>query len=113
MKITPAQVTLNALRDGAVMTELAQAIHDGMEAVDGFRKPAEINLRITIRPIGTQGVSDAFELIGDITTKLPKQQSPSTLFFIDADGNPSRKQDRQQEFAGLSVATAIKPTAAA
>ena len=113
MKITPAQVTLNALRDGQVMNEMAQAIQHAMDNVNEFRKPAEINLCITIRPLGTEGVSDAVEIIGDVQEKLFKPKPPSTLFFRDADGAPSRQRDRQPEIPGLSIAGAVKPSSAA
>jgi len=102
--IRPAQATLNELRDGTVMNELAVAIHDAMAAVGEHNKAATVNLSITIRPLGTKGVSGAFEMLADVSTKLPKAEPPSTLFFKDADGNPSRQQDRQRDLPGLSIA---------
>jgi len=103
INIKPAQATLNSLRDGQVMNELAQSIHDATAAVQQFGKAAEVCLTIKLRPLGSKGVSDAIEAVADVSTKLPKQEPPSTLFFIDRDGNPSRTQDRQQDLPGVTV----------
>lgn len=104
MKIKPAQATLNELRDGQVMNELAQALHDALGAVKEHRKGAEVSLTISIKPLGNKGVSDAYEVIAEVTSKLPKAPPPSTLFFEDSDSNLSRRQERQSEIPGLSVA---------
>lgn len=111
MKITPAQVTLNALRDGQVMNELAQHIHDAVVAVEEHHKGASVTLTMEFKPLGTKGVSDAFEIIGEVTSKLPKPPTPSTLFFSDEDGNPSRTRRNQEELPGVTLA--IRPSAAA
>jgi hypothetical protein len=111
MKIKSAQATLNELRDGQVMIDLAQAIHDAMGAAQQHRKEAKATLTISFRPMGTSGVSDAFEVIAEVDTKLPKQSPPSTLMFCDIDGNPTRTQDRQAEMP-FTVAGANKTTAA-
>jgi hypothetical protein len=95
--IRPAQATLNELRDGQVMVELAQGIHDAIGAAQYHRKEAKVVLTITFAPMGTQGVSNAVEVIGCVDTKLPKIAPPSTLMFLDLEGNPSRQQDRQTE----------------
>ena len=112
MKIKPAQATLNELRDGQVMNELAQAIHDAMGAAHHFHKAASVNLSITFKPMGTEGVSDAFEVVAVVDTKLPKANPPSTLMFKDEEGNPSRQQTRQAEMP-FSVAGVVKPSNAA
>ena len=110
MKIKSAQATLNELRDGHVLNELAQSIHNAMKAVATFRKPAEITLSITIKPLGNEGVSDAVEFIAEVTEKLPKAKPPSTLFFVDGDGNPSKQRDKQPDLSGLNVvATTANP----
>lgn len=103
MKVKSAQATLIELRDGQVLNELAQSIHNAMQAVETFRKPAEVTLSITIKPLGTEGVSDAVEFIAEVTEKLPKAKPPSTLFFVDGDGNPSKQREKQPDLSGLNV----------
>ena len=95
--IRPAQATLNELRDGQVMIELAASIHEAINAAQHHRKESQVVLTITFAPMGTQGVSNALEVIGVVDTKLPKLAPPSTLMFLDVEGNPSRQQDRQTE----------------
>jgi 5,10-methenyltetrahydromethanopterin hydrogenase len=112
LKIKPAQATLNELRDGEVMNELAQAIHDATGAAQHFRKPATVTLSITFKPMGTEGVSDAFAVIAEVDTKLPKAQPPITLMFIDEDGNTSRQQTRQSEIAFSVAPNVVKPSIA-
>jgi hypothetical protein len=104
MKIIPAETTLKTLRDGQVMAEMAQAIHEAMAAVDHLRKPATINLCLTIKPFGTDGVSDAVGIVAKVTKKLPQAEQPCTLFFADADGNPTRQREKQPDIPGLSIA---------
>lgn len=103
--IRPALDTLRELRAGEVMDELAVHIHRALAAVSEHGKPAEIALTIKVKPLGTKGVSDAVEFVAEVSSKLPRAEPPSTLFFVDASGNPSRRQDRQSDLPGLSIAT--------
>lgn len=106
-KILPAQVTLNALRDGHVMNELAQAIHEATCAVRDMGKSAEVHLSITFQPIKgvEQGLREApISLISEVSIKLPKPPQPTTLFYVDVEGNPTRNPAQRQPELGLSVA---------
>lgn len=109
--IIPAIVTLNALRDGHVMNELTDALHEATMAVEAHGKPATVTLTITIKQIGTQGVSDAMEVIGEVGSKLPKPALPTTLFFVNGDGNLSRTREKQEQLPG--IAGVVRSSAAA
>lgn len=110
MKIKSAQATLNALEKGQVMNDMAKSIHDAMAAVKEHMKPATITLTLTIRPLGTKGVSDAVEFIGEVSEKLPKPAPPGTLFFFDDDGNPSQQRSTEKEpELGLKIAPSAPP----
>lgn len=116
MNIRPAVATLNDLQGGHLMNRLGEAIHEAMGAVQEHSKPATITLTIEVKPYGERGVSDAVTFHADVSTKLPKQQPPATLFFRDADGNPSRRRTDQEDLPGLgtvSASGAVKPSAAA
>ena len=102
--IRPAQATLNELRGGQVMVELAAAIHDAMGACLLHNKKSEVSLTITFKPLGNPGTMDAVDVTAEVETVVPKPKPPSTIFFKDANGNPSRTQDRQGEIPGLSIA---------
>ncbi len=108
MQIKPAQVTLNALRDGQVMNELAAAIHEATCAVRDHNKPAEITLVVRLKPlkgVSTHLMEAPIVAEAEITTKLPKPELPTTLFYIDGDGNPTQQAPERQQGLGLSVAS--------
>lgn len=107
MQIKPAQITLNALRDGQIMNELAAAIHEATCAVRDHNKPAEITLTIRLKPL--KGVSAGLKespiaAEAEVSTKLPKPDLPTTLFYIDGEGNPTQSAPGRQSGLGLTVA---------
>lgn len=106
-QIKPAQITLNALREGQVMNELAQAIHDATCAVRDMGKAADVTLSISFQPIKgvAQGLADSpIGVVAEVNTKLPKPALPSTLFYIDESGNPTRQPNHPQPDLNLSIA---------
>lgn len=107
-KITPAQVTLNALRDGQVMNELAQAIHDATNAMLHHQKQATVTLTLTFDPmkgVVSAGLREAPLIVrAKVTTKLPEAEAPTTLFYADEDGNPTQQAPQRQAGLGLTVA---------
>jgi len=95
--IRPALETLSELDAGNFMDKLAVAIHDATSAVTVLGKKATITVSIEIAPMTKQArVEPVITMEAEITTKLPKPDAPLALFFIDADGNPTTKQQRQQ-----------------
>lgn len=112
MRIRPAIGTLNELRDGRALEEVSQQIHDAIEAVRAHGKAATVTLEIKIEPMkGGQEklVEPPLIFTAEVTSKLPKAQPEATLFFTDADGNPTRVQTRQRGL-DLSVASIDKAT---
>lgn len=107
MQIAPAQTTLNALGDGHVMAELAQAIYDAVGAVNAHNKAATVTLTVTIAPMKRDSKLREMPLLfsGEISSKLPRQDAEQTLFYIDEEGNPTRTQTRQPDLP-LSISPA-------
>lgn len=108
-QIKPAQATLNALRDGQIMNELAQAIHDATCAMTDHNKPATVTLTMTFEPMKgvTAGLRETPLIVrAEVTTKLPKPEAPTTLFYKDEDGNPTQQAPARQPALGLTVAPA-------
>jgi hypothetical protein len=103
--IAPAITTLQALRDGKTLDQLALALHDGINAVEAFRKPAKITLEITIAPFGTKGVSGMVTMTAEVSAKLPKPDPEETPFYVDMNGNPTTHQERTRQM-GLNIAAA-------
>ena len=98
MNIKPAQITLNALNDGHTMNELAQHIHDVTAAVRAHGKPGEVKLTIKIAPVSGVAhglVESPIVMVAEVASKLPKDL-PSTLFYVDEDGNPTRNAPERQ-----------------
>lgn len=93
--IRPALETLSELDEGRFMDKLAVKIHDAVSAVTAFGKPATIKVEITIDTLKKNIVEPVITMEADISSKLPKPESPKALFFVDSDGNPTTKQQRQ------------------
>lgn len=107
MKIKPAQATLNALRDGQIMNELAQAFYDASQAVRHKGKPAVVRLEITFEPL--KHISRMLEdqpqnVTARVITKLPQQELEGTILFATDEG-PSRETapSRQTSLPGVSL----------
>ncbi len=112
MHIRPAIGTLNELRDGRALEEVAEQIHAAIEAVRAHGKPATVSLDITIAPMRVNQeklVEPPLIFTAEVTSKLPKAQPEATIFFTDADGNPTRTQARQRGL-DLSVASINQET---
>lgn len=101
--IRPALETLSELDEGRFMDKLAVRIHEAVNAVTTFGRPAKVTVTIDIDTLKKNIVEPVITMEAEITTKLPKPESPKALFFVDADGNPTTKQQRQRDL-GLSVA---------
>lgn len=106
-RIIPAQVTLNSLRDGQVMNELAQAIHDATKGVRDLNQAAKVTLTLDLMPIKgiDQGLREPpINVVAEVIVKLPKPPLPSTLFYVDENGNPTRTPTARQPDLGLTIA---------
>lgn len=102
--IRPALDTLRELDERRFMDKLALAIHDATSAVQHLGKPAKITVTLDFAPLSKQKfVEPVITVDADITSKLPKPEGNKALFFIDEDGNPTTKQQRQRDLS-LSIA---------
>lgn len=111
--IRPALDTLRELDDGRFLDKLAVQIHDAVSAVTVLGKAAKVSIAIDIAPLTKQGLSEpVITMETEITTKLPKPDAPKALFFVDGDGNPTTKQQRQRDL-GFTVAGSEQQGAAA
>lgn len=105
--IKPAQATLNALREGQVMNELAQAYFEATQAVKEHGKAATVTLTVTFKPLKdvARGLVDPpIVAVADVETKLPKQEPPSTLFYASDEG-PTQQPPERQTGLNLTVAS--------
>jgi hypothetical protein len=110
MNIRPAQATLNEIRGGDMLNELASAIHDAVAAVQEHGKAAVVSLKITIDiPKNMKNLADPYLVVtGEVDVKLPKPDSAQTLFKIDDGGNLTQNLSRAQNDLPLSIAVQPK-----
>lgn len=92
-----AQTILAELRGGQVLNQLTDAIHAASIASHELHKPATVTLRITIKPEGTKGVSDAFAVLAEVDAKLPEPEPPANLFYFDEDEGLADRRKKQAD----------------
>lgn len=110
--IRPALDTLRELDEGRFLDKLAVAIHDAVSASTVLNKPSKVVVTLEIDMLSKPGmVEPVITMESDVTTKLPKPDAPKALFFVDNDGNPTTKQQRQGDL-GLKIAGAADSSSA-
>lgn len=105
-QIRSAQSTLNALRDGQIMNELAAAFRDAALAVKHHNKSAKIILEIIVAPVkGMSGnlIDHPIVMLAEVTTKLPKDDPESSIFFVDEEGPSRHMTARQTSIPGIGI----------
>ena len=96
--VKPFAVWLHEQADGITEAEWADALHQTIEAAATFHKPAIMTVQIKLTPVASGG---AVEVVADVKLKLPTAPVESSLFYVDKDGNLSRRDPRQQSFETL------------
>lgn len=105
--IRSAMQILPEIRDGRAVEELlSEHIHDAIAAVREHGKPAKVMLEITIAPLrkGAENLVEApFVFVAETTSKLPKPDPEATAFFIDAEGNATRRLGLIEKSLGTTL----------
>lgn len=102
-KEEPAVIAMIAgLEKGATAAELEAAVREAVTASMLTKKPAAITLTIRI----AAGDDDSVRVTPDIGKKLPKLPRKSQTFFVGEDGELSRSNRNQDEFAETKRAEA-------
>lgn len=91
-------------RKGALLTDLSRALQEATQSVREHKKQAVITLKITIAP--ANGDASVVQVCDDITVKVPKKESQSTIFYPTDENTLSRKDPNQQEMELVAVPTA-------
>lgn len=80
--------------NGRTHTELSEALHQVVAAVKETGKAGKVQLTVDVKPMSK---SDDRALIVTATCaiKTPRVDAPTSVFFIDAEGNLSRTDPRQ------------------
>lgn len=103
-EIRPFNEFIRDLGEGSTNTELSEALWDLLQRVQDTGKAGMLTLQLAI---GFDGggrviVKDAVSL------KLPEFSRPTTAFFIDKDGNASRRDPNQPQLPSLDHRRALK-----
>lgn len=99
-RIRPFADFLAELRHGVVHTELSAALHKLIASVEATGKGGSLALVIKVgkhKGTGMLCIDDA------VSTKVPALDRDTSLWFVDADGNPSRNDPRQLAFEGIRI----------
>lgn len=107
--IRPFADFLRELRKGAVHEEISAALHELIERVQTTGKAGAISLTIKA---SIQPRTEMLKLADSVGKKFPTLERPESLWFVDAEGNPSRTDPTQLSFEGIRVVTpkpATKP----
>lgn len=98
MNVRPALETLNRLNGGKLMDQLAVAINEATGAARHLGKKSRVILTIDIALLTQQNVAEpAINMVGEVTTKLPKSTPEGAIFFVDDDNNPTSSTTRQRD----------------
>lgn len=100
-EIRPFGQILAELGEGSTVTELSQAMWDVLQRVQDTGKAGSVSLTINVALNGVGRV----EVKDEVKVKLPEYARPTTSFFIDKNGNASRRNPDQPEIPGVTHIT--------
>jgi len=91
---------LGELAAGETLETLTSDLAQMVTSFKASGKSGKLTLELTVKPNGAHGV----EITDKITTKEPRDDRGSTLFFNDKDGGLHRRDPRQQDLPLRQVA---------
>lgn len=89
---------LQQTRNGGLLQEADETLHDLNEFVKLNRKPVELTLKVRITPHATGDEVHRVDVTADVVGKTPKLEKAETIFFFGAEGQLTRVDPRQREF---------------
>lgn len=89
---------LTELNGGDTVAQLTDALSAVRKAVRDYHKVASLTLKITVKPPKEGQTVDRVTITADVTTKLPRSESPADFFWLtdDRDASLSRTHPKQQ-----------------
>lgn len=91
----PFAAWLQEQRNGALHTELSEALAEVAAAALEHNKPGKVTLTISVKPAAV-GQPTVF-VADEVKTVIPQAEKPTSLFFADGRGNLTRRDPRQAE----------------
>lgn len=75
--------------------EISAEMHELLAAVNEHGKKGSLTVTVTVEPPKGHVDGSPLAIAIDSTLKAPKASAPPSIYFVDADGNPSRNDPRQ------------------
>ena len=98
-EIRPFDEVLRELSEGATNSELSEAMWDLVQRVQDTGKAGRLTLTLAV---GFDG-HGRIQIKDEVSVKLPEFNRPITAFFVDRDGNPSRRDPNQPALPTLDA----------
>jgi hypothetical protein len=93
--------TLRQVRNGALETEMNDALQELVHEVERTGKKGSLTLTIEVQPAG-----EGKQFVNGATkAKLPSPTNQATLFYVKENGDLTRRDPRQPELPSLSIAS--------
>lgn len=93
----PFDQTLREIGEGSTNSEMGESLHRLIERVQDTGKAGTLTLTVGV---GFDG-QGRIVIKDQISLKLPEHSRPTTSFFVDKEGNPSRRDPNQPELPGV------------
>ena len=97
-EIRPFDEVLRDLSEGHTLTELSAAFWDLLQRVQDTAKAGSLTLTLAV---GFDGVG-RIVIKDELKLKLPEHNRQTTAFFIDKQGNASRRDPNQPQIPGVT-----------
>lgn len=95
----PFDQFIRDLSEGATNSELSDALWDLIDRVQDTGKSGTLTLTVNVGFDGQGRV----QVKDNVSLKLPEFSRPTTAFFVDKTGNPSRRDPNQPELPSLDA----------
>lgn len=91
---------------GRTHEEIGTELHHLIEAVRETGKKGSLVVTVVIDPPAAGMDGGPLSIGIESTLKAPKPTAPRSIYFVDAEGNPTRQDPRQLSFDSLRTAPA-------
>lgn len=96
--VRPFHEVLREIGEGHLNQDLSEAFYDLLHKVQSTGRQGSLTLSISISSKGAGRV----EVVDSIKVKAPEFDRPKTAFYIDKQGNASRRDPNQPEIPGVT-----------
>jgi hypothetical protein len=95
----PLTDIIGEIENGQFLHEATKAFNDVMEGVNETGKAGKIKITIDVRPTGKNTVS----VVAAVDEKIPEHTRPVTTFYVDKQGQLTRRDPNQPDLPLRSV----------